>query len=149
MNSRTMKHARAGYAAGIGLLVALIAIAIGLFLMFGKTPGGGPNGTPGKSYVETVIDAKKSAEETVSHAYLAEIARMVGMYELSNGRYPESMDELARYAGEEGPWMRDPWGQAYTISVDKATKSVRIVSRGPDGQAGTPDDETFNERIPM
>lgn len=136
-----MKHPRNG-SAGLGILVVLIALAIGLYLMFGKMGGG-------KSYMQGVADTKDKAQQTVTHAYLAEIARMVGMYELANARYPNSMDELIAFAGEPGAWTNDPWGTRYTISVDKNTKTVHITTAGPDAQHGTADDQTFDQPIPM
>lgn len=127
--------------AGLGILVVLIGLAIVLFIAFGNMGG--------KSYMKTVAEAKEEAEQTVTHAYLAEIARMTGMYELTNARYPNSMDELIAFAGEGGVWANDPWGNPYAISVDANAKTVRITSAGPDGQPGNDDDQTFDQRIPM
>ncbi|MCA9282565.1 MAG: type II secretion system protein GspG [Phycisphaeraceae bacterium] len=135
-----MKSSRLG-SAGLGILVVLIGLAIVLYLAFGNMGG--------KSYMKTVADAKDKAEDTVTHIYLNQIAQLVGMYELNNARYPNSMDELIRYSGDGGAWSNDPWGTQYTISVDKNTKTVHITSAGPDTQPGTADDQTFDQPIPM
>ena len=135
-----MKSTRLG-SAGLGIHVVLIGLAIVLYLAFGNMGG--------KSYMKTVADSKKKAEDTVTHIYLNQIAQLVGMYELNHARYPNSMAELLADGNDAGAWSNDPWGTQYTISVDKNTKTVHITSAGPDTKFGNEDDQTFDQPIPM
>ena len=74
------------------------------------------------------------------------IGLAVKMYEVDNGKYPASLQNLVTRASEpnwNGPYLdkglpKDPWGNdfQYTGSKDGFT----VVSAGPDGSFGTEDD---------
>lgn len=77
---------------------------------------------------------------------LATYQNAIDLYALNNNdTYPKSLKELMsgkrNYLRE---YKKDPWGNDYVyVRPGKHRKdSYDIFSRGPDGQAGTPDDIT-------
>lgn len=72
---------------GVGLLVVLLAVAIGLILLFGQLGD--------KSHVETALDARKKAIKTVERVNLATVFRALLQYAAMNeDQYPPSVAEL-------------------------------------------------------
>jgi hypothetical protein len=55
---------------------------------------------------------------------------LVELYRVENGRYPEKIETVGKSA--------DPWGRPYVYSSDG--KGFTLLSPGPDGSPGTPDD---------
>lgn len=84
----------------------------------------------------------KAAESTVKNIRLA-----VNMYEVDNGKYPDSMQNLISKGSEinwQGPYLekaeipKDPWGNEYQYT--KQGNGYTVASAGPDGSFGTGDD---------
>lgn len=71
-------------------------------------------------------------------------------YEVENGTYPKSLQDLVTRPGDaknwNGPYLdevpKDPWGQPYVYVYPgrNNTSSYDLYSIGPDGQDGTQDD---------
>ncbi|MDD5595491.1 MAG: type II secretion system major pseudopilin GspG [Candidatus Omnitrophica bacterium] len=64
----------------------------------------------------------------------ANIATALDMYEMDNGKYPSTLDDLTAKTGK-GPYLKrkpvDPWGKPYIYSsVDG--KDYKLCSNGPD-----------------
>lgn len=61
-----------------------------------------------------------------------------------NGVFPSDLGTLATTAGGmTGPrWRLDPYGAAQDLDYGLVGRSLRVRSRGPDGQLGTADDTT-------
>ncbi len=75
------------------------------------------------------------------------IALATDLYEVDNGRYPESLQALITRGSEanwNGPYLRearipqDAWGLEFRYA--RRDNGVEIRSAGPDGQFGTDDD---------
>ncbi len=72
-----------------------------------------------------------------------EISRALDIHLLAMGRYPDRLEELRTQGLLEGE-IRDPWGNPWAYHSRRWT--YRLVSPGPDGQVGTPDDRDFSLR---
>ena len=80
----------------------------------------------------------------------ANIATAIKLYELDNGNYPRSLDDLLKQPASavnwNGPYLErdpvDPWGRLYRIKCPGTHRpqSYDLYSVGKDGQAGTDDD---------
>ncbi len=69
-----------------------------------------------------------------AQADLAELVREVEMFAARTGEYPSSLEALR--VGERP--FRDPWNHPYQIR--RTGPGVSVISSGPDGRMGTPDD---------
>lgn len=80
------------------------------------------------------------------------IKSALGAYEVDNGFYPKSLQDLITQPSEarnwHGPYLdslpKDPWGYpyVYTYPGKHIPGSYDLYSVGPDGKAGTEDDIT-------
>jgi hypothetical protein len=73
-----------------------------------------------------------------AQADLHEVTRDVDRYIAATGAYPASLDVLAALDRSLGRRLQDPWGHPYQIRWTENGASV--ISAGPDGRVGTPDD---------
>lgn len=69
-----------------------------------------------------------------AQADVAELASDVELFVASTGENPSSLEAL----GLGGRPLRDPWGHPYQIR--RTESGVSVISGGPDGRIGTPDD---------
>ena len=128
---------------GIGLLVVLIAVVIGLWLMFGKT---GPGGS---SYMDKVQETREDGENLALTMQARQIAMLVAQQEMATGRYPESMDEIEDF---DPSTYVDDWDQPFQMSLVRNGRSVDAIelrSPGSDGVIGNDDDIVHVERLPL
>ena len=88
------------------------------------------------------MSQKKAAEASIKNIGLA-----VNMYELDNGKFPDSLQNLLTKGAEinwNGPYLekgqmpKDPWGNEFQYS--KQGDGYAIASAGPDGSMGSADD---------
>ena len=78
------------------------------------------------------------------------IKSALGAYEVDNGRFPSSLQDLLVAPGNarnwHGPYLdkipADPWGQPYIYYYPgkHSANSYDLLSVGPDGKEGTDDD---------
>src|SRR5574341_1426871 len=73
-----------------------------------------------------------------AQADLNQITRDVDRYVAATGAYPTSLDVLAALDRSLGRRLQDPWGHPYQIRWSET--GVSVISVGPDGRVGTPDD---------
>ncbi len=75
----------------------------------------------------------------------ANIALGLDLYEMDNGRYPDSLaDLMKKSASGKGPYLKkepkDPWGRDYVYErLSGGEKDYKLCSQGPD-EAQTDDD---------
>jgi hypothetical protein len=69
-----------------------------------------------------------------AQADIADLERDLEIWAARTGEYPSSLEAL----GIVGKSFRDPWGHPYQIR--RTGLGVSILSGGPDGRVGTPDD---------
>lgn len=87
---------------------------------------------------EPVPDAE--ALTVKARADLDELTRYVRLYLLEQNALPKGLDDLVKQ-GFLDALPRDPWDRPYRLLVlDAAAKRFQLVSDGPDGKPGTPDD---------
>jgi general secretion pathway protein G len=75
------------------------------------------------------------------------IALALDLYELDNGKYPDSLEDLLRKASQpdtwKGPYLKkkplDPWGREYSYRKGGAQGEFTLCSKGPDEES-TEDD---------
>ncbi len=94
--TRRRLHRSGRIAAGGLILLPLISVSIGLLIYFRPVGKGGPDGE-GKSYIETVFDARKSAQASISEFELLNFHKELRMYAINNDKYP-SLDKLLDYS---------------------------------------------------
>ena len=97
----------------------------------------------GRSEEARVAAAKADIDANISVA--------LDLYELDNGRYPDSLDGLRQKPGTavnwKGPYLKkspkDPWGNAYAYrSPGDHNIDYDLYSYGPDEKEGGGDDVT-------
>ena len=131
MNARKNETVRRD--AGFTLIeIMLVVVIIGLLAAVALPRLGGRVG----------MSQVKAAESTVKNIRLA-----INMYEVDNGKYPDSMQNLISKGNEinwQGPYLekaevpKDPWGNEYQYTKQGSTYTV--ASGGPDGSFGSGDD---------
>lgn len=119
---------------GFGLIIVLLALAVGLFLYFGSTGGG-------KSYMQNVAGAKKEATSYSVAVQAQQLAILIADYRMNNnGKAPASYDDLGVAASS----FNDAWGHPLRFKFDatnpRDAKDFLAISDGPDGAPDTADD---------
>jgi hypothetical protein len=74
---------------------------------------------------------------------LGELGRALERYVATTASYPPSLETLAALDRPAGRRLRDPWGHPYQIRHSET--GVSLVSAGPDGRFGTPDDLSIGD----
>jgi hypothetical protein len=123
---------------GLLILVVLIAVAIGLYMMFGSSGGQ-------KSYMETVKDTKDRGVEMARQISTDQMNTLISMYRESNKKLPKEPAEL-----DSPGAFNDPWGKEMTFTFgEKAGRTtVTYQSAGPDGQFKSEDDVKYESTLP-
>jgi general secretion pathway protein G len=87
------------------------------------------------------------AQVNAAKSSVSAIRMAVGMYEVDNGKYPDSLQNLISKGNEinwNGPYLekgeipKDPWGNEFQYS--RQGTQFTVVSAGPDGSFGSEDD---------
>lgn len=122
---------RRGFSAGL-LLVLLVAVAIGLILLFG--------GFGGKSHVQQAVQTKKQGESVSIGVQAQQLAILVAEYRMNHdGKAPANYQDL----GVQSSSFLDPWGRPLRFRMDgppREARSLIVISDGPDGQPDSEDD---------
>lgn len=110
------------------LVIVVLAVAIGATAAF------------------SALRPREDALEARVKADVAQLQRAVQTFRLEQGRWPSSLDDLLdpppRFSGDRSPYVTraplDPWGAEYLLALND--RHPVILSLGPDGIEGTPDD---------
>ena len=133
-----MKHAR-GFA-GFALVGILVVLVIVLWLYFGGSGGG---------LAGQAAQTRSTAKEMSVELNTRQLTLLMVTYHQSNNRLPATFEEMEAPAAS----YTDPWGNPLTFKTetDPRTGRTRVTytSRGPDGEAGTPDDLTQTDDLPV
>ncbi len=130
---RAERRTRAGDSAGFTLIeVMLVVIIIGILA---------------GAVVVAVRGRSQEAAINTTRITIKSIGSAINLFEVDNGVYPNSLDELVNDTGHptwRGPYvdggLNDAWGNKLTYS--KTDRGVKLVSHGPDQAAGGDDDIT-------
>jgi len=100
--------------------------------------------------IPRMVGRSEQARQTAAHADLSSIKTALDAYEVDNGFYPKSLQDLIQQPSNarnwHGPYLdnlpQDPWGNPYVYSYPGRhnPSGFDIYSVGPDGKAGTDDD---------
>ncbi len=92
----------------------------------------------------------EQARVTAASADINSISLVLDLYEMDNGEYPCSLDELQSKSSNapnwRGPYIKkkplDPWGRSYTYQYPGTYNSTGydLYSSGKDGKPDTDDD---------
>ena len=89
----------------------------------------------------------QQARETAASTEISSFKTMIEMFEIDNGRFPSSLDELLKPPGDRKPYLsgalpKDPWGNEYQYKFpgQKDTSGYDVYSFGPDGRDATGDE---------
>lgn len=88
----------------------------------------------------------KQAQVNAAKSSVEAIGLAVKMYEVDNGKFPDSLQNLVSKGSEinwNGPYLekgipKDPWGNEFQYS--KNGNEYTVTSAGPDGTFGSEDD---------
>ena len=115
-------------------------------VIIGVLAGAVTIGLRGRSQQARVARANADMQSTLALA--------IDMFEQDAGRYPTTDEGLAilttntsSVTGWSGPYVKgglsnDPWGNAYTYTLNSTDNTYTLTSNGPDATAGTADDIT-------
>ena len=114
--------------ARVRIIVAALAVAVGATAAF------------------SALRPRENALEARLKSDFARLKRAVQTFRLEQGRWPSSLDDLLdpppRFSGDRSPYVTraplDPWGAEYLLALND--RHPVILSLGPDGIEGTPDD---------
>jgi hypothetical protein len=109
----------------------------------------------GKGQWENLDDILRSLEQVKiaeTRRSLEKVAAAIKAYRQKNGRLPEFKDYIglsdALYPGFLSPLIReDAWGNPL-IAILLSRDTIRLLSAGPDGKTGTPDDLELIQTFP-
>jgi general secretion pathway protein G len=97
-----------------------------------------------------IIHRSEDARKIRVGADIAGIKTAIGTFDVDNGFYPRSLQELLQQSSNarnwKGPYLEkpavDPWGNAYIYYYPGKhnPNSFDLLSVGPDGREGTDDD---------
>ena len=100
--------------------------------------------------IPKIVGRSEQARETAAHADLSSIKTALDAFEVDNGFYPKSIQDLVTAPSNarnwHGPYLekipQDPWGNNYVYYLPGKhnTGSYDLLSVGPDGKEGTDDD---------
>jgi len=93
----------------------------------------------------------QQARITAAQTQIANLSTAIDAFEVDNGFYPRSLDELVTQPSDapnwRGPYMKtgiplDPWGRPYVYVCpgQRNPSSYDLYSVGPDGRENTDDD---------
>jgi general secretion pathway protein G len=100
--------------------------------------------------IPKMVGRSEQARLAAAHADLSSIKTALDAFEVDNGHYPKSLQDLVQQPSNakswHGPYLdnvpMDPWGNpyVYTFPGRHNPNGFDIYSGGPDGKAGTDDD---------
>lgn len=100
--------------------------------------------------VPKMMGRSEQARQAAARADLAAIKTALDAYEVDNGSYPKSIQDLIQQPRESknwhGPYLekipQDPWGNEYTYTMParRNASGYDLTSIGPDSKEGTEDD---------
>ena len=100
--------------------------------------------------IPKIVGRSEQARATAAHADLSAIKTALDAFEVDNGYYPKSLQDLVAAPSNaknwHGPYLdklpSDPWGNNYTYYFPGKHNgsSYDLLSVGPDAKEGTEDD---------
>jgi len=100
--------------------------------------------------IPKMVGRSEQARQAAAHADLSSIKTALDAYEVDNGFYPKSLQDLIQPPSNaknwHGPYLDnlpvDPWGNPYVYAFPGRhnPNGLDLSSVGPDGKAGTDDD---------
>jgi general secretion pathway protein G len=103
--------------------------------------------------IPKMVGRSEQARQTAAHADISSIKTALDAFEVDNGYYPKSLQELLQQPSNaknwHGPYLdaekgfpQDPWGNKYLYYFPGKhnANSYDLSSIGPDGKEGTQDD---------
>ena len=100
--------------------------------------------------IPKMVGRSEQARQAAAHADISSIKTALDAYEVDNGGYPKSLQDLIQQPNNarnwHGPYLDnlpvDPWGNPYVYVFPGRhnPNAFDLSSVGPDGKAGTDDD---------
>ncbi|MGA9777243.1 MAG: type II secretion system major pseudopilin GspG [Verrucomicrobiia bacterium] len=100
--------------------------------------------------IPMMVGRSEQARQAAAHADLSSVKTALDAYEVDNGFYPKSLQDLIQQPSNarnwHGPYLDnlpvDPWGNPYIYAYPGRhnPNGFDLSSVGPDGKAGTDDD---------
>jgi general secretion pathway protein G len=100
--------------------------------------------------IPKIVGRSEQARATAARADISAIKTALDAFEVDNGYYPKSLQDLVTAPGTaknwHGPYLekipQDPWGTTYVYYFPGKhnSNSYDLSSVGPDGKEGTDDD---------
>lgn len=104
----------------------------------------------GKSYVQTVVEAKKQGNDLTLGIQAQQLAILIGNYRMTHeGKNPASYKDMDAVPAS----FSDQWGRPLRFKFDAENpsdaKDFLAISDGPDGTPDTQDDITTRVALPF
>jgi len=100
--------------------------------------------------IPKMVGRSEQARQAAAHADLSSIKTALDAFEVDNGYYPKSLQDLVQQPSNaknwHGPYLdnlpQDPWQNpyVYTYPGRHNSNAYDLMSVGPDAKAGTDDD---------
>jgi len=100
--------------------------------------------------IPKMVGRSEQARQAAAHADLSSIKTALDAFEVDNGYYPKSLQDLVQQPSNaknwHGPYLdslpQDPWQNpyVYTYPGRHNSNAYDLMSVGPDGKAGSDDD---------
>ncbi len=126
-----------GYAIA-GVILGLIGTCGGLLLAI--LFGGAMLAALGLAGAAAVIAMSEPEKAEITGDSIA-LTTAIESVRAASGQLPASLDEL----NLDGRLLIDPWGNPYRLEILDVGGGYRIMTDGPDGVAGTPDDQNIRD----
>jgi general secretion pathway protein G len=82
-------------------------------------------------------------QEKVAKAQVSQIGSIASVYMMTNGEYPDSLDELIG-KGLKKSQLKDPWGRDWFYNPSGDDGNFELCSGGPDKREGGEDDICYS-----
>jgi hypothetical protein len=131
------RQSRRGH--GALLIALLLAVVIGIFLLYGNMGGG--------SYMQQVGTTRQQGKQLAQDLNTRQLSMLIAQYRSENGKLPRTAAEM-----EQDAAFKDPWGNPLLFTFEEprmGATQVTYRSAGPDGEHNTEDDIVKTEPLPF
>ena len=88
-----------------------------------------------------IFSGKKKVDIQTARTSVSNVTGKLKAYmAMNSNQCPQTLDDLVTSKDLDKKDLKDPWNRPYVMRCPGQNDDVEVVSFGPDGQEGTPDD---------